>query len=367
MKVLLISHACVIPVTWSKIEIFRSQCEIRVVVPHIWPYYGSYHSPSGDLVVPLKSFFYGKNHFHFYKNINDTILNFKPDLIHIDEEPYSFVTFQAAFYAKKLSIPYLVFTWQNIWKRYPWPFSSTEAYVLNNCAGLIGGNAESIKVFIKKGYEGPTAVIPQFGVESKFVDSVARIHHGSRLRIGFLGRFVAEKGLNTVFNAITKLPDVQLELVGAGPAISEWKHAISDLGISHQVHFSNPIASTDIWPLLRTWDVLVLPSLTKSNWKEQFGRVLIEAMAVGTCVLGSSSGEIPQVIGDAGLIFRESDHLDCAEKLKRLHDPILRSLLAARGLKRVLKNYTQERIVEQSLDFYNYVFSSGKKRSLCCV
>ena len=51
----------------------------------------------------------------------------------------------------------------------------------------------------------------------------------------------------------------------------------------------------------------MLPSLTRPNWKEQFGRVLIEAMASGVPVIGSDSGAIPDVIGQAGLIFPEGD------------------------------------------------------------
>jgi len=48
---------------------------------------------------------------------------------------------------------------------------------------------------------------------------------------------------------------------------------------------------------MNSLDVLVLPSRSRSFWKEQFGRVLIEAMACGVPVIGSSSGEIPNVIG----------------------------------------------------------------------
>ena len=54
-------------------------------------------------------------------------------------------------------------------------------------------------------------------------------------------------------------------------------------------------------------DVLAVPSRTLPNWKEQFGRVLIEAMACEVAVVGSDSGEIPNVIGSAGLVFPEDD------------------------------------------------------------
>ena len=54
---------------------------------------------------------------------------------------------------------------------------------------------------------------------------------------------------------------------------------------------------------LRALDALVLPSESTPLWKEQFGHVLIEAMACGVPVVGSDSGAIPEVIGEAGLLF----------------------------------------------------------------
>ena len=65
--------------------------------------------------------------------------------------------------------------------------------------------------------------------------------------------------------------------------------------------------STLVPERLRTFSVLVQPSLTRRNWKEQFGRALMEAMACGVPVVGSASAEIPNVVGDAGLVVPEGD------------------------------------------------------------
>lgn len=343
--------------------------DIRIIIPHRWASYGVVEPDvaGGEFIKPLYCAFSGQNHFHFYPSILSELIGFGADLIHIDEEPYSLVTFQIACLATHLGIPYLVFSWQNIHKRYPLPFRAMESYVLNNAAGFVGGNRECINVFRRKGYAGLAEVIPQFGVDLISLDRIQRLHETKPLRIGFLGRFVAEKGIDTVLRALSDLPTAELELVGTGPAMEDWKQAASNLGVSNRMHFLPPVASTEIWPLIRSWDVLVLPSLTRANWKEQFGRVLIEAMAVGTCVLGSSSGEIPNVIGDAGLVFAEGDAVDCARQLRRLEDPRLRTLLASRGLERVRQNYTQEKIVEQTLAFYRQVLSTSTEPLPCCV
>ncbi len=98
---------------------------------------------------------------------------------------------------------------------------------------------------------------------------------------------------------------------------------------------------------------MVLPSLTRPNWKEQFGRVLCEAMACETPVIGSNSGEIPYVIDDAGLVFQEGNSQELAACVRRLlDDPQLYATLATKGRQRVLENYTQEQIAKQTYEVY---------------
>ena len=106
-------------------------------------------------------------------------------------------------------------------------------------------------------------------------------------------------------------------------------------------------------------DVLVLPSLSRPNWIEQFGRVLAEAMSCETPPVGSDSGEIPYVIGNGGLVFKEGDAHDLAAQIQKLlDDPELYARLAQQGRQRVLDNYTQERIARQTYDVYTEMLST---------
>jgi len=105
-------------------------------------------------------------------------------------------------------------------------------------------------------------------------------------------------------------------------------------------------------------DALVLPSVTRPNWIEQFGRVLPEAMACETPVIGSSSGEIPHVIGDAGLVFEEGNVQELVARIRQLlDDPELYAQLAAKGRQRVLENYTQEQIARQTYKVYQQMLA----------
>ena len=117
------------------------------------------------------------------------------------------------------------------------------------------------------------------------------------------------------------------------------------MGIGERVDFLGQRASTQMPDVYPTFDVLVLPSLTRPNWKEQFGRVLIEAMACGVPVIGSDSGEIPNVIGDAGLIFPEGDIDALRDSIASLlADPGRRARYAEAGRQRVLAEFTQAQI-----------------------
>jgi len=105
---------------------------------------------------------------------------------------------------------------------------------------------------------------------------------------------------------------------------------------------------------------LVLPSVSRLNWVEQFGRVLIEAMACGVPVAGSNCGEIPHVIGDAGLVFPEGEAGALADALAALaSDPARRAALAERGRARVLAQFTQAQVAATTARVYREMTQMG--------
>jgi len=144
-----------------------------------------------------------------------------------------------------------------------------------------------------------------------------------------------------------------LRILGGGPQRAYLERLAVELGIVERVRFEDPIPSTQMPDYYHQLDALVLPSMTRPNWKEQFGRVLIEAMACGVPVVGSDSGEIPNVIGDAGLVFAEGDAEALQTKLSQLMaDTALRDELARRGRERVLAHYTQAQVAARTYQVY---------------
>ena len=181
--------------------------------------------------------------------------------------------------------------------------------------------------------------------------------------MGYIGRIVPEKGIGILLRAAAQLDgDWRLRLVGGGSARGETESLARSLGISEKVAFIGQLPSTDLPDQYRKLDALVLPSLTRPNWKEQFGRVLVEAMAGGVPVIGSDSGAIPGVIGDAGLIVPEGDVEALAAALRDLREmPALRSELIERGRARFLAHFTHERIAEATVDVYKVLLDSSRR------
>ena len=113
------------------------------------------------------------------------------------------------------------------------------------------------------------------------------------------------------------------------------------------------VASGEMPQFYNSLDLLVVPSLTQPNWKEQFGRVIMEAMACGVPVIGSDSGEIPHVLGDAGVIVPEGDIPALARALDALiQDSQRRRELAALGRARALTTFSQQRVVDDTYALY---------------
>ena len=315
----------------------------------------------------------GQYHLHFYPTLGRLLKQLRPEILHMDEEPYNLATWHALRTGQAVGARSLFFTWQNLNRRYPWPFRAFEVANYRRAAYAIAGNRAAVDVLRAKGYRGPVAVIPQFGVDPEIfrprtIDEGRQtttdrppssvVRRPSSFLIVYAGALIPEKGVDLLLRACAGLPDVgwRLAIVGDGPERAQLGALAGTLGIGERVDFLGQRASTQMPDVYPDFDVLVLPSLSRPNWKEQFGRVLIEAMACGVPVIGSASGEIPNVIGDAGLIFPEGDILALRDSIARLlADPALRARYAEAGRQRVLAEFTQAQIAAATVRVYREI------------
>ena len=171
--------------------------------------------------------------------------------------------------------------------------------------------------------------------------------------VGYVGALIEAKGLLDLAQALTQLDGKWSALfVGDGPLRHDLQAFFDRQGLSAHTHLVGYVPHGNVSPYVNCMDVLVLPSRTTPTWKEQFGLVLAEAMLSGVAVVGSDSGAIPEVIGDAGLIFPEGDVSALAACLQRLHDdPALRCELAERGRQRALRRFSTSALADQFHDF----------------
>lgn len=157
--------------------------------------------------------------------------------------------------------------------------------------------------------------------------------------VGYLGRFVPEKGLTTLMRALESVRQPWRALfVGGGPMQGD----LAAFAAAHagRVHVATGVAHDGAPAHLSAMDVLCAPSETTARSREQFGRMLIEAMACGVPIAASRSGEIPHVIGDAGALLPEREPAAWTRALDDLlGSPERRRELSARGLTRVHEQF----------------------------
>ncbi|HEY2120241.1 MAG TPA: glycosyltransferase [Candidatus Acidoferrum sp.] len=362
MKILMISKALTVEAYHGKLrEIANLGVDLTLIVPPRWgnQRFTLNETPNYEVRV-LPCFLDGHNHFHFYRSSINPI---DADLVHVDEDPWSLVTFQCMRASIKAAKPAIFFTWQNIYKTYPQPFDYFERYSFKHAVGGLAGNAEAATILSSKGFTKQVAVIPQFGVDPELFRKrdVSRLKGqlgiDNKFVVGYAGRIIEAKGIPDLISALAKLPArCVLALLGSGEFESEARKLAANLGVASRILWIPHVNSLEMPYYLNAFDVLVLPSHTTRNWKEQFGRVLIEAMACETAVVGSDSGEIPIVIDKAGLLFPEGDSNVLADQLTRLEsDPNYLAQLGLAGRNRVLTNFTHQCVARKTVAFYHLV------------
>lgn len=366
MKVLLLHKALVNGAYQKKAEALAALpgIDLTVVVPPSWqearsgvqPLERAHTAGYELLVAPI--WFNGHHHTHRYPTLGSIVRRVRPDIFHVDEEPFNLATAEAFFWAERVRARSLFVTWATVYRDYPPPFSLFERYTHRHAAAAIAGNTDALAVLTRRGFAGPTAIVP-LAIDPALYPPREEGERPGPFTIGFLGRLVREKGAHILLDAAASLRgEWRVLLIGGGDQQGALREQAARLGIAALVEFIPQVPSSEVPGWLRRLDVLAVPSLTIPTWKEQFGRVIIEAMASRVAVVGSDSGEIPRVIAAAGLVTPEGDAAALAAALQGLLDDApRRHALAEAGRARALAHYTWDHVARQYRDVYEVMMS----------
>lgn len=306
-----------------------------------------------------------ENRGFFVGGIRGAMRRARPEILHLWEEPFSLIALEALI-ARRLVAPRsqaLFFTSDNLSTgfRYPYRPSSLygaiERWTYRQCAAA-GAVTEQVRdVLRSKGYPGPIDILPHGLDLDDFPEPgyerrrEAKRAIGARgTVIGYAGRLLAMKGVDLLLRAAAPVlaaePDAEVVIVGEGPVEARLRGVAAELGCD-RVRFLPPVPHDAMPALLAAFDITVMPSLTTPGATEQFGRVALEAMAAGSAVVVSSSGGLPLVVGDAGIVVPEGDVEALRAVLQRLvRSPEVRADWGRRGRERVRARFTWDRIAQ---------------------
>jgi glycosyltransferase involved in cell wall biosynthesis len=374
LRVLIISHTYVVGVNQGKLSAIAEQEGITVglLIPDNW------HAAEWNRLIPverpypilqiytLPALWSGRGGAYCYNpwSLLQVLRDFKPDLVQVEEEIFSLLAFEVALWVRLLQKPMIVFGWENMERRLPILRQWLRNFVMATTPLFLAGNADGDTVMRKWGYRGAIEVIPQMGVDTQlFTPQQVKPSQDGIFRIGFLGRLDSSKGIDLILIAIKQLLARGLEcrgvICGSGPYEAALKQQAEEFQISDSIEWRGGVRHEAAPQEIGNFDVLVLPSRTKPKWKEQFGHVLIEAMAMGVPVIGSSSGEIPNVIGRDDLVFPEEDVTRLTAILARLiQEPAWRQEVGNYGLARVNQKYSHAKIAERLVQLWHRILAS---------
>lgn len=178
-------------------------------------------------------------------------------------------------------------------------------------------------------------------------------------RVLFVGRLVKEKGIWLVLEAFRQLyqknQTLTLQICGEG----EEKTRISQYIAAHRLSRSVRLRHADYFDMpeiYRNADVFLLASRPTKFWQEQFGMVLVEAMASGLPIVVTNCGSISEVVGNAGLLVDVKDPKDFKNAFEKiLSDANLREKLRLAGIKRAKHQFDSEYTAQKIAQIYEEV------------
>jgi len=372
MKIAVVSHSCVVAINrkiYFELAKFRD-IELTLFAPSYWKSDIRMKIERADesegekgRIIYINPYFAGNGSLYFYEyRFKKELRAIKPDIIFIDEEPWSLSALQTVYFSSIFKPLILFYTKQNIYKRYPFPFNQTQKYIFHSAVKGVAVSRECETILRRHGFNKNINLLPHAVDTANFCRKESNKLRGQMglkgFIFGYIGRLTREKGLLTLLEASYILKndksinkeDFKILIVGDGYLKNEMNMFISKRGLEDIVIIHPSVPHNSVSEYLNCIDTFILPSMTTTRWKEQFGRVIIESLSCGVPVIGSDSGAIPELISDTGggIIFPQGNAEVLSEKMSQImnnHD--LRFQVIEKGERSVRERYSIKAVAQQ--------------------
>lgn len=315
LRLAAVGHTFSVPLWRGKVREWAKRGEVLAIAPRYW------REPLFEVVaeeeksfrtVPV--FFPGRNYgFLYHPSAFALFYRFAPQLLYIEEEPASLAALQFALFARRLGIPYVFVTWENLPVRKRKLSAAAQNFVLSHAAGAICGSEEVAGLLREKGCAAPVLIAPHCAVPEEFFSRDG--HAPVEKRLLYCGPLSVEKGVGVLLDAMRMLPaDVHLALYGEGPLRQK---IVERHKTDPRISWHPPVAPDQVRSLMREASVVVLAPVDVPWQREQFGRIVAEAMASNRPAVVSDTSALARLVNEPSLIARQGDPWSLAAAIRR--------------------------------------------------
>jgi glycosyltransferase involved in cell wall biosynthesis len=310
-----------------------------------------------------------------YRGLSRTLRSLRPDIIHVTSEPWGALVMQALLVRRLagLPVPVSIHAAENIYAQGSRAERIIRALIIRavmpRLDGVASWSKEVVDLAHRTGLRSvPTTVVPELVPDPTQFQPIGptrrqALRHGFGLPleepvVGYVGRLHEEKGIPDLLSAFKRLGASApfLSVWGAGPLKGLVERTLD--GGDIRGRFGGALRVHDVAGALQACDLVVVPSRTTATFKEQFGRVILEAMQAGCPVVAFRSGAIPEVVGDSGVLVEEGDVDGLAAAIRRLAaDPLARQELVEKGRQEALRRFHPNMLAQRMLHFWSEVLA----------
>lgn len=233
-----------------------------------------------------------------------------------------------------------------------YPLRKLSLYYFNsNCDAVLCHYPDALKCFQNEGFKKPIYISTQVGVDTdvffpnnNYRNEIREKYNlGCSFVFGCAARFIPDKGLIDIIDALPKDGDWKCLLMGKGSDdfTCALNKRITERGLANKVILTGYVDAENMPKYWNAIDCAIHVPLTTLHWQETFSLAIVQAMACGKAVVGNTSGSVPYQVGKDGIIVPEGNIEELSSRLKwAISNPDIIREIGSKELKRVASSFS---------------------------